>query len=177
MRAVIQRVSSASVAIRGETVGRIGGGLLVLVGVEAGDTPADARWLAGRVVPMRVFPDAAGKMNRSVIDAEGGILVISQFTLFASTAGGNRPSFIQAARPEEAVPLYERFLPLAEFHRQVGALFGWVKTAPLAQGATEILIPGEPEARLEAERRAQGIPIEDQTWSQIEAAAAELGVA
>jgi len=110
MRAVIQRVSSASVAIRGETVGRIGGGLLVLVGVEAGDTPADARWLAGRVVPMRVFPDAAGKMNRSVIDAEGGILVISQFTLFASTAGGNRPSFIQAARPEEAVPLYERFL-------------------------------------------------------------------
>lgn len=110
MRAVIQRVSSASVAIRGETVGRIGCGLLVLVGVEAGDTPADARWLAGKVVPMRVFPDTAGKMNRSVVEADGGILVISQFTLFASTAGGNRPSFIQAARPEEAVPLYERFL-------------------------------------------------------------------
>jgi hydroxycarboxylate dehydrogenase B len=70
----------------------------------------------------------------------------------------------------------ERFLPLAEFHAQVGSLFGWVKTAPLAQGASEILIPGEPEARLEAERRAQGIPVEDQTWSQIEAAAAELGV-
>jgi uncharacterized oxidoreductase len=70
----------------------------------------------------------------------------------------------------------ERFLPLAEFHAQVGALFGWVKTAPLAQGAGEILIPGEPEARLEAERRAQGIPVEEQTWNQIEAAAAELGV-
>jgi uncharacterized oxidoreductase len=70
----------------------------------------------------------------------------------------------------------ERFLPLAEFHAQVGSLFGWVKTAPLAQGAAEILIPGEPEARLEAERRAQGIPVEEQTWNQIEAAAAELGV-
>ena len=70
----------------------------------------------------------------------------------------------------------ERFLPLAEFHAQVGSLFAWVKTAPLAQGAGEILIPGEPEARLEAERRAQGIPVEEQTWSQIEAAAAELGV-
>jgi hydroxycarboxylate dehydrogenase B len=70
----------------------------------------------------------------------------------------------------------ERFLPLPEFHRQVGALFGWVKATPLAQGATEILIPGEPEARLEAERRAQGIAVEDQTWSQIEATAAELGV-
>jgi uncharacterized oxidoreductase len=70
----------------------------------------------------------------------------------------------------------ERFLPLGEFHSQVGSLFGWVKTAPLAQGAGEILIPGEPEARLEAERRAQGIPVEEQTWNQIEAAAAELGV-
>ena len=70
----------------------------------------------------------------------------------------------------------ERFLPLRDFHRQVGALFGWVKKTPLAQNATEILIPGEPEARLEAERRAQGIPIEEQTWSQIETTAAELGV-
>jgi len=71
----------------------------------------------------------------------------------------------------------ERFLPLPEFHRQVASLFGWVKSAPLALGATEILIPGEPEARLEAERRGQGIPVEDQTWSQIETTAAELGVA
>ncbi|MBM4011603.1 MAG: D-tyrosyl-tRNA(Tyr) deacylase [Planctomycetes bacterium] len=110
MRAVIQRVSSASVAIAGETVGRIGTGLVVLVGVESGDTPADAHWLAGKVVLMRIFSDAAGKMNRSVVDAEGGLLVISQFTLIASTVNGNRPSFIKAARPEEAVPLYERFL-------------------------------------------------------------------
>jgi D-tyrosyl-tRNA(Tyr) deacylase len=82
--------------------------------VEAGDTPADADWLAGKVTQMRIFPDDAGKMNRSVTEAAGGLLVISQFTLIASTAKGNRPSFIEAARPEEAVPLYERFLAAVE---------------------------------------------------------------
>lgn len=114
MRAVIQRVSDASVTIGGDVVGRIGTGLLVLVGVEAGDTAADADWLAAKVSQMRIFPDDEGKMNRSVVDVAGGLLVISQFTLIASTAKGNRPSFIQAARPEEAVPLYERFLAAAE---------------------------------------------------------------
>jgi D-tyrosyl-tRNA(Tyr) deacylase len=94
MRAVIQRVSEASVTIGGDVVGQIGTGLLVLVGVEAGDTPADADWLAGKVTQMRIFPDDAGKMNRSVTEAAGGLLVISQFTLIASTAKGNRPSFI-----------------------------------------------------------------------------------
>jgi D-tyrosyl-tRNA(Tyr) deacylase len=114
MRAVIQRVSEASVTIGGDVVGRIGTGLLVLVGVEVGDTPADADWLAGKVTQMRIFPDEAGKMNRSVAEAAGGLLVISQFTLIASTAKGNRPSFIEAARPEEALPLYERFLAAVE---------------------------------------------------------------
>jgi D-tyrosyl-tRNA(Tyr) deacylase len=114
MRAVIQRVSEASVTIAGDVVGRIGPGLLVLVGVEAGDTADDADWLAGKTALMRIFPDEAGKMNRSVAEADGGLLVISQFTLIASTAKGNRPSFIQAARPEEAVPLYERFLTAVE---------------------------------------------------------------
>jgi len=114
MRAVIQRVSEASVTIGGDVVGRIGTGLLVLVGVEVGDTPADADWLAGKVTQMRIFPDEAGKMNRSVAEAAGGLLVISQFTLIASTAKGNRPSFIEAARPEAAVPLYERFLAAVE---------------------------------------------------------------
>ena len=114
MRAVIQRVSEASVTIDADVVGRIGTGLLVLVGVEAGDTPADADWLAGKVAQMRIFADDAGKMNRSVAEVNGGLLVISQFTLLASTAKGNRPSFIEAARPEEAVPLYELFLAAAE---------------------------------------------------------------
>ena len=114
MRAVIQRVSEASVTIGGDVVGRIGTGLLVLIGVEAGDTLADADWLAGKVTQMRIFPDDAGKMNRSVTEAAGGLLVISQFTLIASTAKGNRPSFIEAARPEAAVPLYELFLAAVE---------------------------------------------------------------
>jgi D-tyrosyl-tRNA(Tyr) deacylase len=114
MRAVIQRASEASVTIAGDGVGRIGRGLVVLVGVETGDTPAEVDWLAGKVAQLRIFADEAGKMNRSVADIGGGLLVISQFTLVASTARGNRPSFIEAARPEEAVPLYERFLSVIE---------------------------------------------------------------
>lgn len=110
MRAVIQRVSEAGVAIRGETVGRIGRGLVVLVGVEEGDTEADVEWLAGKIARMRIFPDDAGRMNRSVAEVAGEAVVVSQFTLHASTAKGNRPGFTRAARPEDAIPLYERFL-------------------------------------------------------------------
>lgn len=109
MRVVVQRVSEASVTIDGETVGRIGAGLLVLVGIEQGDTPADADWLAGKIAVLRIFADEAGRMNRSVRDVGGATLVISQFTLLADTARGTRPSFVRAARPEEAVPLYEQF--------------------------------------------------------------------
>jgi D-tyrosyl-tRNA(Tyr) deacylase len=107
MRAVVQRVSEAEVTIDGVAVGTIGRGLVVLVGVEVGDTAADAGWLAGKIVRLRIFLDAAGLFGRSVIDVGGEVLVVSQFTLHASTARGNRPSFLAAARPEEAIPLYD----------------------------------------------------------------------
>lgn len=110
MRAVIQRVSQAGVTINGNETATIGPGLLVLAGVEEGDTTADTTWLATKVVAMRIFADDDGKMNRSVIDIGGEVLVISQFTLHASTKKGNRPSFLRAAKPPVAVPLYERFL-------------------------------------------------------------------
>jgi D-aminoacyl-tRNA deacylase len=107
MRLVIQRVSNATVQIENETVARIGKGLLVLLGIEEGDTEEDADWLAQKTVQMRIFPDAEGKMNCSLIDIGGELLLVSQFTLHASTRKGNRPSFIRAARPGQAVPLYE----------------------------------------------------------------------
>jgi D-tyrosyl-tRNA(Tyr) deacylase len=107
MRALVQRVSRASVSVAGKEVGAIGHGLLVLLGVEVGDTAADVEWLCGKVVRMRLFPDEHGVMNCDVVEADGGLLLVSQFTLHASTAKGNRPSYIRAARPEEAVPLYE----------------------------------------------------------------------
>ena len=110
MRAVIQRVSEASITI-GETVkGAIQQGLLVLLAVEEADTDEDIEWLCGKIVRLRIFNDENNLMNRSVQEANGGILVVSQFTLFASTKKGNRPSYIRSARPEIAIPLYERFL-------------------------------------------------------------------
>jgi len=114
MRAVIQRVSAASVTIAGEQTAAIDAGLLVLLGVAQGDTPADAEWLADKTVQLRIFPDDAGKMNRDVRAIAGGLLVVSQFTLLGDARRGNRPSFMQAARPEEAVPLYEQFLRLLD---------------------------------------------------------------
>ena len=110
MRAVIQRVSRAHVAIEKAIVGQIDRGLFVLLGVGHDDTAADGQWLAEKIAALRIFEDDAGKMNRSVIDAGGGILVVSQFTLFASTRKGTRPSFNDAARPEIAIPLYETFV-------------------------------------------------------------------
>jgi D-tyrosyl-tRNA(Tyr) deacylase len=110
MRAVIQRVSQASVVIEGSTKGSIGLGLVVLLAVEDADTPEDVEWLSGKIVRLRVFPDDNGVMNRSVQEAGGGILLISQFTLFASTRKGNRPSYSRSARPEIAIPLYDSFL-------------------------------------------------------------------
>lgn len=109
MRAVIQRVSNASVSIGGEIKSQIARGLLVLVAVEDADTAEDIEWLSGKIVRLRIFPDDAGLMNRSVQDIGGEILVVSQFTLFASTRKGNRPSYTRSARPEIAVPLYEAF--------------------------------------------------------------------
>ncbi|MBS0633076.1 MAG: D-tyrosyl-tRNA(Tyr) deacylase [Verrucomicrobia bacterium] len=110
MRAVIQRVTEARVTVTGETIGEIGPGLLVLLGVHQADTEEDARWLVEKIVALRIFEDDAGKMNRSVAETGGGILVVSQFTLCASTRKGTRPSFNDAARPDRAIPLYEFFL-------------------------------------------------------------------
>ncbi len=110
MRVVIQRVSEASVTIAGQVRSAIGRGLLVLVAVEDADTAEDSAWLAGKLVRLRIFPDDAGLMNRSVQDVGGELLVVSQFTLFASTQKGNRPSFLRSARPEVAIPRYEVFI-------------------------------------------------------------------
>ena len=110
MRAVLQRVASARVVVAGESVGEIGVGWLVLVGVAPTDTPADAAWLADKFVGLRAFNDEAGKMNRSVVEVAGGLLVVSNFTLYADAAKGRRPGFTAAARPEVAEPLYHRVL-------------------------------------------------------------------
>jgi D-aminoacyl-tRNA deacylase len=109
MRVVVQRVTSASVAIAGQTHAAIGVGLVVLVGVHGSDTQDDIAYLSGKIARLRIFPDDAGKMNRSVVDVAGDILVVSQFTLFASTKTGNRPSFFTAAAPAQAIPLYDAF--------------------------------------------------------------------
>ncbi len=114
MRAVLQRVSSASVAIAGETVAAIGPGLLVLLGIEDGDGPEDIAWLAPKIARMRIFPDDAGLMNLALPDTGGDAIVVSQFTLHASTQKGNRPSFIRAARPEISEPLYRNFCTALE---------------------------------------------------------------
>ena len=106
MRIVVQRVREARVEIAGETVGRIGQGLLLLVGIAEGDTMAEVELLAKKVAQLRIFADEAGKMNRSVQDIEGGVLSVSQFTLYGDCRKGNRPSFVSAARPETAEPLY-----------------------------------------------------------------------
>lgn len=110
MRAVVQRVARAAVTVAGEAVGEIGPGLLVLVGIGPDDDEAAADWLAGKVARLRILADEAGHMNRSVLDTGGAILAVSQFTLLADTRKGNRPSFIGAAPPERAEPLYEHFV-------------------------------------------------------------------
>lgn len=110
MRAVIQRVSQASVSIGGQVKGQIGKGLLVLVCVAPDDTPEDVDWLAGKVARMRIFSDEKGLMNLALSDVDGQILVVSQFTLFASTKKGNRPGYTGAALPAVAIPLYEAFV-------------------------------------------------------------------
>lgn len=110
MRVVIQRVRTASVAVAGDTVGKIGPGLLVLAGFEEADDEADLAWMAGKIVRTRIMADDNGAMNRSVLDADGEILAVSQFTLFASLKKGNRPSWSRAARGDVSQPLFERFV-------------------------------------------------------------------
>jgi len=110
MRAVIQRVSNASVTINNEIYSQINTGLLVLLGIEDADTSEDIEWLCGKIVNLRIFNDDNGVMNVSLKDISGDILVVSQFTLHASTKKGNRPSYIKASKPEFAIPIYEKFL-------------------------------------------------------------------
>jgi D-tyrosyl-tRNA(Tyr) deacylase len=127
MRLVLQRVTQAAVQINGEISGQIGLGLLVLTGITPEDTPEDIQWLSRKVVQMRIFGDNEGKMNRSVQEVGGSILLISQFTLFASTKKGNRPSFIEAAPPSVAIPLYEKLieqLTLELGHKIQTGIFG-----------------------------------------------------
>jgi len=110
MRALIQRVTQARVVVDGATVGEINRGLLVLLGITHEDTPAQAQWLADKVASLRVFADGEGKMNRDVSEAGGAVLIVSQFTLYGDARKGRRPSFVQAAGPEKAIPLYEAFI-------------------------------------------------------------------
>jgi D-aminoacyl-tRNA deacylase len=110
MRVVIQRVKEASVTISGRIAGKIGPGLLVLLGIEEADSQEEIEWLCGKIARLRVFNDCDGVMNLSVTESGGRVLVVSQFTLHASTKKGNRPSYIRAAKPETAIPLYEKFL-------------------------------------------------------------------
>ncbi len=110
MRAVVQRVCEARVEVAGATVSEIGPGMLILLGVETGDTAEDREWLCRKIANLRIFPDTDGQMNRSLMDISGQAIVVSQFTLLAATKKGNRPSYIRAARPEEAVPMYEAFV-------------------------------------------------------------------
>lgn len=114
MRVVIQRVSEASVSVENKIVGKIGVGLMVLLGIEAADTAEDVKWLLNKTLNLRIFNDEDAVMNKSLLDLQGELLVISQFTLMASTKKGNRPSYIQAAKHEIAIPLYEEFCKQAE---------------------------------------------------------------
>ncbi|QJC52855.1 D-tyrosyl-tRNA(Tyr) deacylase [Paenibacillus albicereus] len=109
MKVVVQRCSSAQVAVEGETTGRIGRGLLLLVGITHEDSEADLRWMADKIVGLRIFEDESGKMNLSVKEAGGDILSVSQFTLYGDARKGRRPNFMAAARPEQAEPMYEAF--------------------------------------------------------------------
>ncbi len=127
MRAVVQRVRSASVTISGEKVSKIGPGLLILLGIGIEDVPEDIQWLVPKIANLRIFNDEDGVMNRSVLQTGGEVIVVSQFTLLASTKKGNRPSYIKAARPEVAIPMYEAFVRELEGYlgRDVGTgVFG-----------------------------------------------------
>ncbi|MBR0123543.1 MAG: D-tyrosyl-tRNA(Tyr) deacylase [Bacteroidales bacterium] len=144
MRVVIQRVIESSVTIDGNVKGKIGKGLMILVGFEATDTQEDIDWISYKIVNLRIFPDANGVMNVSILDADGEVLIISQFTLMASTKKGNRPSYIHAAPPEISIPLYEAFLKKMDEllpHKIQSGIFGAdMKVALINDGPVTILI-------------------------------------
>ena len=144
MLAVIQRVSEASVAIEGKITSSISNGYLILLGITHHDTDEDIDWLCKKIVSMRIFGDAEGKMNLSIKEVEGEILLVSQFTLHASTKKGNRPSFIDAARPEVAIPLYEKFILKTETELgkpvSTGVFGADMKVALINDGPVTIII-------------------------------------
>ncbi|MGB5461194.1 MAG: D-aminoacyl-tRNA deacylase [Eudoraea sp.] len=144
MRAVIQRVSSASVVVNNETISQIGWGFLVLLGIEDSDTSDDIAWLSKKIVNLRIFNDAHGVMNQSLLETGGDAIVVSQFTLHAATKKGNRPSYIRAAKPDIAIPLYESFVNQmeTELGKQIGTgVFGAdMKVALVNDGPVTIII-------------------------------------
>jgi D-aminoacyl-tRNA deacylase len=144
MIAVIQRVSGAHVKIEGEIKGEIGLGLMVLLGIEDADVQDDTDWLSKKIVNLRIFPDDNGVMNKSILDAGGDILLISQFTLHASTKKGNRPSYIKAAKPDYAIPMYEKFILSLENELgkniQTGEFGADMKVALVNDGPVTIII-------------------------------------
>ena len=143
MKAVLQRVTHAEVAVDGKTVGSCGSGFMVLLGVAAGDTERDAEMLCKKIVNLRVFEDDAGKMNRSILDIDGEMLVISQFTLMANCRHGNRPDFMMSAKPDVAIPLYEYFKKLAaeSVRRVESGIFGAdMKVSLLNDGPVTIVL-------------------------------------
>ncbi len=149
MRAVVQRVAYASVEVEGEVIGRIEAGLLVLLGVARGDTEAEARWLAHKIANLRIFPDGEGKMNLSLLTTGGGVLAVSQFTLHGDVRRGFRPSFVRAAPPEVAEPLFNRFVT---FLREEGVVqvetgrFGaHMRVELLNDGPVTIILDREPK--------------------------------
>lgn len=143
MRAVIQRVEKASVSVEGEIKGQIGAGFLVLIGVEEGDGDADFKYIADKVPNLRVFEDDQGKMNRSLLDVGGEVLAVSQFTLLGDARGGRRPSFITAARPETADPMYERLVAdwrVRGIRVETGVFGAHMKVALVNDGPVTILL-------------------------------------
>jgi len=143
MRLVVQRVQQASVSVDGKRVSEIGHGLLVLAGVSHGDTPFDARHLAKKTAQLRIFEDAEGKMNRSVQEAGGGVLAVSQFTLYGDCTKGNRPSFIDAARPEQGEALFNEYVAALKelgFPEQTGVFGADMKVELLNDGPVTILL-------------------------------------
>ena len=123
MRALIQRVSEASVTIDGDVKSKIKSGLLILLGIEDADTKEDIAWLSAKISKLRIFDDENGVMNKSVIDVDGDVIVVSQFTLHAGTKKGNRPTYLKAAKPDFAIPMYEKFLAqfVKDFGKEIGS--------------------------------------------------------
>jgi D-tyrosyl-tRNA(Tyr) deacylase len=144
MRVIIQRVSEASVTIDEKVKSKIGHGLLILVGIEDADNQEDIQWLCQKIINLRIFGDEAGLMNLSVQDVKGAMLVVSQFTLFASTKKGNRPSYIRSARPEFAIPMYESFIKtlseLSQNDIQTGEFGADMKVALVNDGPVTIMM-------------------------------------